>query len=457
MPSSQTLSNHALPSSRLLFRSSTCRRIRLDCAQRFGVGCLTFVMALAFAQGFTSRAAATPRAPSTLTLNQAIALAVQHSPELQALTSEAEGARARVRQARIWQNPEIEIEHEDFGGTGPFSGSALAETTLSIAKSLPLGGDISQRRTLADLELQLADWDYHAQRLETLLKVTERFVAALIAERRLELAERELELAEATKKLTETRVDTGDASPAELTRVVVPVVTAELNVTRAARMRTATRRSLSLSWAERIVSFEGIIGDLDAILPPPSPDSLVQYIAHNPSVARWAVEISARVAERRLAKAEAVPDLVGRIGIRRHRESGDEALVVGLSLPLPLFDRGQAQIQSARAGEASAQSRQLAAELQIEGLLNETYVGLANAYDEALAFRGRALPAAERAYQDTQLAFKEGKLPFLDVLDAQRTLFDLQARYLQALENYHLGVAAVESLIGRSLAELHQQ
>lgn len=456
MPSYQTPSDHALSSNRCPSFSLVGRRTQWFCAKLIGLVGLVFLTSLASAQGSNSSAVPPRQIPSVLTLNRAIALAVERNPELRALASDTDGARARIRQARVWQNPQIEFEYENFGGTGRFSGSAAAETTLSIAKSLPLGGDISQRRVLAELELQRTDWDYHAQRLKTVLEVTERFVAALVSERRLELVQRELELAEATKRLTETRVETGDASPAQLTRLVVPIVTAELNVARAERTRTAAFRNLSLSWTERTMSFERVSGDLDAILPPPSAESLVQHIAGNPGVARWAVEISARVAERRLARAEAIPDLVGRFGIRRHQESGNDALVVGLSLPLPLFDRGQAQIQSARAGEAAAQDRQLAAELQLEGLLNDTYAALANAYDEAFVLRDRALPAAEQAYRDTQLAFEEGKLRFLDVLDAQRTLFELQTRHLQALENYHLVAAAAESLIGRSLVGLHQ-
>lgn len=398
----------------------------------------------------------TPHVAATLSLSQAISLSIEHNPKLQSFAWDAQGALARIRQARIWPNPELEYEMENFGGTGKFSGSAYAETTVSLAQNLPIGGDIKHRRVLAELESQLADWDYHAARLDVIVDVTQRFVVALAADRKLELAKQELNLAKATEMLTQNRVDTGDASPVELTRVVVPVVTAELGLARAERTRDAAYRRLSLSWGDREVLFIEVAGDLDSVSPPPSPESLIQHVSDNPDVARWAVEISTRITEQRLAKAQAIPNLTGRIGLKRDRESGDEALVVGLSLPLPLFDRGQEQIKSARSGEASARSRQRAAELRVEGLLSEAYASLANAYDETIAIRDRALPAADRAYRGTQLAFKEGKLPFLDVLDAQRTLFELQERYVQALEDYHLGVAFIESIIGRSIADLQK-
>lgn len=397
---------------------------------------------------------AAPRPLGDLTLSQAISLSIERNPELQAFAWDAKGAVARIRQARLWPNPELEFERENFGGTGTFSGSASAESTLSLAQNLPLGGDIKQRRRLAELESQLADWDYHAARLDTLVEVTQRFVAALAADRRLEFAEQALELARSIEKLTTSRVEAGDASPLELTRAVVPVVTAELSLAQTERARKAAYRLLSLSWGGRVTTFDKVVGDLDAVSPTPTPEALIQHINDNPEVARWTIEISARIAEGRLAKAEAIPNLTGRFGLRRDRESGDEALVVGLSLPLPLFDRSQGQIQAARMGEASARSRKRAAELRIESLLNRAYAELADAHDEALAIRDRALPAADRAYQGTQLAFKEGKLPFLDVLDAKRTLFELQQRYLDSLVAYHFQTAAIESIIGRSLADL---
>ena len=389
-----------------------------------------------------------------LTLTQAIALTIERSPSLQAHAWGSQSATARVRQARLWPNPELEAERENFEGTGQFSGSASAETTISLAQALPLGGDIRRRRQLAELHADLADWDYHAARLEALLDVTQRFVSALTADRRLKLAQQELELAQTTERITATRVDAGDASPIELSRVVVPVVTAELALAQAERLRDAAYQRLALSWGSRSATFDRVSGDLAEIVPPPDPQSLTGLINETPAVARWATEISARIAERRFAQAQAIPDLTARIGRKSDRNSGDEALVVGISLPLPVFDRKQGDILAARMSERAAMSRKRAAELRIESLLSAAYADLASAYDEATALRERALPAAEKAYPATRQAFEEGELPFLDVLDAQRTFFELQKRYVSALADYHATTAELESLVGAGLTGL---
>jgi cobalt-zinc-cadmium efflux system outer membrane protein len=79
---------------------------------------------------------------------------------------------------------------------------------------------------------------------------------------------------------------------------------------------------------------------------------------------------------------------------------------------------------------------------------------MVNAYDQVIMIRDKVLPAAEKAYQGTLIAFREGKLALLDVLDSQSTLIELQEQYLDALQSYHLEATTIESFIGRSLSEL---
>ena len=397
---------------------------------------------------------AAPRPTGDLTLAEAAPLVLMHNPRLRAYATDVRIAEARAIQAGLWSNPEIGLELENIVGSGRLSGVDAAETTLSLAQTLPLGGDMQRRRELAGVRTQLANWDYQAERLAVLSGLTRRFVEALGADRRIGLAERELELARATQDITIGRVEAGDASPVEQSRVVVPVITAEVALQRARRQRHAAYRRIAASWGGHEVTFDRVTGDLEHLDDPPPPDTLVRLVNRNPNVARWATEISERMAVWRLAQAESVPDLTGAVGLKHHNEDDEVALVVGISLPLPLFDRRQGDMTAARLGAASAGQRRLDAQLRIESMLSVAYADLAGSYDEAVAMRARAIPAATRAYEATRQAFNEGKLPFLDVLDAQRTLFGLQQHYLDALTSYHTAVAEIESLIGQPLADI---
>ncbi|MDZ7750948.1 MAG: TolC family protein [Gammaproteobacteria bacterium] len=395
-----------------------------------------------------------PRPQGTITLRQAMALALAHHPDLQAFAWEVREAGARALQAGLGPNPELEAEFENFAGGGDLAGTRSLETTLSLAQTFPLGGDIERRRALADLRSQQAGWDYEAARLEVLTEVTRRYVELLAAQRRVALSGDALTLAERVRDATEKRIAAGDAPPIAAARAAVPMATARLDLRRAERQQEAARRRLALTWAARAVTFQGVEGALERLLPPPAPERLVALVSENPQVARWAVEISARRAEAALAQAEAIPDVTVRAGYRYDRAGDAGALVAGISLPLAIIDRRQGDVLAARLGEAAAADRRRNAERRVEVALSDAYMRLAAGYDEASAIHDEALPPATEAFELTRRAFEQGDVALIDLLDAERTLVELHSAYLDALTSHHLAVADIEGLIGRPLTGL---
>jgi len=389
-----------------------------------------------------------------LTLRQAMALAVSRSPALSAYALDVRVAEARALQAGRWPNPELEGELEDFAGSGPFAGTDAIKTTLSIAQAFPLGGDIDRRRRLSQHETQLAGWDYEAARLEVLTRTARRYIGVLSAQRRVAITREALGLSERVRQMIRRRVDAGDASPLEVVRASVPVVQAQVAARQAERELAAARQRLALMWGSGEPGFESLAGALDDIEAPPPPDRLVDLLNENPSVARWATRISARRAEAELAKAEATPDLTGRLGYKHDNADDAGALVVGVSLPLPVFDRRRGDVLAARLGVKAARQRHREAELRLEAMLSSAYTQLANAYDRASAIRDVVLPPAIEAFDVTQRAFESGDLSLLDVLDAERTLVDLKEQHLEALASYHASVAEIEGLVGRPITQL---
>lgn len=396
-----------------------------------------------------------PEPRGKLSLRQAMGLAVSRSPELRAFGWEVRRAEAQALQAGLWSNPELEGEIENFAGTDEFSGTNAAETTVSIAQTFPLGGDIERRKALAQIGAELAGWDYEAARLDVLTQVTKRYIAVLSAERKIEVAREAFALADRVQTTTQRRVDAGDAPPLDAVRTSVPVANAQVALRLAERQLVASRTRLAMTWGSSQPRFGSLTGSLTDLAPPPSADRLVALLNENPALARWAAEISARRAEAELARAEATPDLTGRLGYKYDDGSNSTGLVLGLSLPLPVFDRRQGDLLAARLGVASAQERRREASLRLEAMLSVAYAQLANAYDEATSIRDIALPPAAEAFNVTRSAFENGDLSLIDLLDAQRTLFDLQTRLVDALIDYHQAAAEIESLIGRRLSDLH--
>jgi cobalt-zinc-cadmium efflux system outer membrane protein len=383
-----------------------------------------------------------------------LALAVAHHPTLRGYGWEVRAAEARALQASLRPNPELEVEFENFGGDGEFSGTGSMETTISLAQTFSLGGDIARRRELAELESQKVGWDYEAARLEVLTEVTQRYVALLGAQWRVTLAQEAVALAEQVRDTTAKRIDAGDAPPIDAARATVPVATARVEWRRAERQQQAAQRKLALMWSSQEVTFDSVNGSLESLQVPPPPDQLAALVNQNPEVARWAVEISARRAEADLARAEGLPDVTASAGLRYNQAVDDHALVAGVALPLPVFDRRQGDVLAARLGAAAAAERRRAAERRVETVLSDAYARMAAGFDEAVAIRDDALPPATEAFELTRRAFETGDVALIDVLYAERTLVELRSAYLDALTDYHIAVSEIEGLIGRPLARV---
>ena len=95
-----------------------------------------------------------------------------------------------------------------------------------------------------------------------------------------------------------------------------------------------------------------------------------------------------------------------------------------------------------------------AAETNVRALLAAAYQALDAAFRRAEALERTAIPEAERLYRGAEDAYTKGVYRYLEVLDAQRTLYELRGERLQALAAYHIATADLERLTGGSFGEL---
>jgi len=387
----------------------------------------------------------------SLTLREALALALVRNPELEVFSWHVRAQEARILQAGLIPNPEIEFEMEDFSGTGALRGFDGAETTLLLGQLIELGGKRGKRKHLAALEGNLSTWDYEAKRLDVYTDVAKTFVDVVGAQERVALSTELVELAEQAVNRVSTRVRAGKDSPVEETKATVTLHTARLELERAKGDLEGTRKRLAAQWGSRLPAFERAEGILEEIAPVPTADRLAELTAVNPDVARWATEFERRQAAIDLADAGKIPDLTVVVGAKHLSEISESALVVGVGIPIPLFNRNQGDALEARYRLAQARAEARAAQAQTDAVLAETYQALTTAYTVATALRDDVLPAAESAYDMTSHGYQRGKFGFLDLLDAQRTLFEAKKQYINALTDYHRSTADMERLIGQTL------
>ena len=391
-----------------------------------------------------------------LNLRRALSLALAKSPELASFAWGVREAEAEQLQASLPPNPELETEFENFGGSREFRGTRSLETTIALSQLIELGGKRAKRIKLAQADSRLAGWQYETKRLSVLTDVTRRFISALALQKKLELAEEDLKLVSAGLDAVTKQMAAGKATLAEKTKASVEVATGKIRVARIRRALMSAGSELAAAWGSTRPQFTRLLGDLGDITAIPPADKLTAHLSRNPELASWTAELQKRQAVLDLARANAIPDVTAGIGYRHTRETeeNDHALVAGISIPLPLFDRNQGKIRKARYSLLRAKAQRRAAEVKLHTEFEKAYQTLASAHSEAVALRDEVLPAARSSHEASGKSFAGGKAGYMDVLDAQRTLVKVREQYIESLEAYHSSVTSVEGIIAQPLKSI---
>lgn len=371
--------------------------------------------------------------------------AQETAPRLAEARAEIARAEGLARQARVIPNPTLGLEVENFSGSGPYRGTNQAETTASIAQTLELGGKRSARVSAAQAEVQAAQ--HRAQRAQADFRfdLAVAYAEAEASDRRLVLAQDALGLAEEDARIARAFVEQGREP--DLRRIQ-----AEAAV-------QAARATVDEAQAARATAFANLTALAGAPAPITSiPVSLLdgtpsRSAANTPAASKapglLVAQAEREVAQRRLTleRRRAVPDVNVSMGFRRFEDGDTSALVAGVSVPLPLFDRNRGNVSAVQAEVTVAEARLNAARLDAEATVRAGTARAAAAETRLTAAR-EGVRAAQEAYRLTRIGYEGGKLSLAELLVARRALTDARVQAIAAASERVSAQAALARVSG---------
>jgi cobalt-zinc-cadmium efflux system outer membrane protein len=185
----------------------------------------------------------------------------------------------------------------------------------------------------------------------------------------------------------------------------------------------------------------------------PSIEALKSFLNNNPTLARWTDEVSRRAAQVDLEHAKSIPDLRVGAGVRQFNENDSTAIVASVAIPLPIFDRNDGNIAAAESRLTKAETDALAVRDDLLRALIEAVGELEVAATQLNGLKRDVLPVAQTAFDRTKIGYDEGKFDLLNVLDVQRSVFEVRLDLLNARADYEKARVKVEALIGRDIKE----
>jgi cobalt-zinc-cadmium efflux system outer membrane protein len=360
-----------------------------------------------------------------VTADQAVELFRTRSPRLAASKAAIDVTAADLADARIYPNPTLSI-----GTTNTVHGADTighSQDSLGVEIPILIGGQRGRRRSAAEARITAKRADVDADQARAELEIRRRFVALLAAQEKAATLAAALDDTRAVRAIVAGRQQAGAKSPYELERTDLALAAL------ASRQDEAATEVAAASGA--LAQAVGIAGwQPHAHGPFASAGAAATAVgAQHPDLVAGAAAQAVARAEEAVAHAEAVPTPSLQLQGFGTTDPQGLALTVGISLPLPVFDRNQGAVARARAQQRAAELDQratadeLAAELARAGAVLRARRAAVERFEaDAIARLATVRTMAEASY-------KNGQGGIVELLDALDAITDARLRDLELI------------------------
>ncbi len=383
-------------------------------------------------------------ADGRVTLADSIKIALRQSPRMQAYQKAIAAAKGELRQSTAWINPDINIGTDNIAGSGQYKNFSSAEANYGVGQEFEIGGQIAARERIAENSVAIASLESQAGQLDLIRDVTVAYYQRIAAEESVSLAQEQKRIAEDVLRSVNVRVGAAAAPLLQRSRAEVERSTASIALEKAYQEKNTAQAAF-----DALLGDPRIPGKLDSgdfFLADKSAPVTEAMLEETPAKKRLDASLQKAQARTDLEKANAIPNPRLNAGVRNFYSSNDQAFVVGLSMPIPILNGNNGNIEKASqdALRIEMEGRQTMLDLRAE--LRQVQARVDNSYKQAQLLKTEILPSANRGFQLAREGYSLGRFAYLEVLDAQRSLSSAKRQYIDALRDFHTAKAQLERL-----------
>lgn len=402
--------------------------------------------------------------PARLSLEEALRLASERNPNLAAARNSVEIAEAQRIDARLRPNPAVSFESAGyplFESARPSFGNNQ-ELTFRFDQEIELAGRRRLRTQAAEGGISTAEAAFQDQRRRLEFDVRRGYFGVVLAKADLEVARTALEEIDRVIGLNRARYEQGEISGGELRRIQVErlkfvddVFGSQLALRNARSALLALFNAPDLSVEFDVVETLNVAesttpGPPGPLAPPPldAASLRAQALSLRPDLLAAQRAEERAETETRLQRALRTPNLT--VGGGYRRDFGTNAVVFGVTVPMPFSNRNQGGV--ARADAERRQAVNLATAAASSVLLDvQQAINAADISRERVTYIEREYLTPSRESRDIVLAsYRLGTADLIDFLDAQRAFRDTLRTYNRALYDQRLGLFQLTAATGGS-------
>jgi cobalt-zinc-cadmium efflux system outer membrane protein len=289
-----------------------------------------------------------------------------------------------------------------------------------------------------------------------LTDVRTQFYRALIAQRRFESAEKLVGIAEEAAEVAEKLLQAKEGRRIDVLQARVEAARAKLALRKTKNRHIAAWRALAAVVGNADLPRGPLEGDIDSALPTLEWQSSLEYVLNDsPELAAATVDIerAQRTLQRELAKAS--PNWDAELKVQYDTEADDMVAGISVGLPIPSRNRNQGAIHRAEAEIVAAEQELHRLEFLLQQRLASAFQNYADARLTVAKHADDILPNAKQTIDLVTQGFEAGEVPYVDLLTAQRTLFQANLEYMDSLEQLWSAVKYIEGFaLHKSLSQM---
>jgi cobalt-zinc-cadmium efflux system outer membrane protein len=372
-------------------------------------------------------------------------MALAGNPSLSRASAMVGAARGNWIQVGLPPNPAIGYSGQQIG-----SGGRAEQHGVLIEQEIVGGGKLRLNRQIAARELERARQEFAAQRQRVVTDVRIGFYRALVAQRQMQLTTDLVRISEEGMKAAESLLRAKEATRADVLQAQLEMENAAILAQNARNRHTAAWQELASVVGNPTLSPTAIEGDPFTLAVQRNFDeALDTIISSSPEVVAAAIQIDRARAALERARAEPIPNVAvqGLINVTDNGIGGRPDAGLGVALPIPLFNRNQGAILRAQHEVAAAEGALAQLELDLQNRLAPSFERFANARNQVDRYRTTILPTASESLELIRKTYNAEETNYVGLLVAQRTYFQTNLNYLQAIETLRVAEAEIEGLL----------
>jgi len=381
--------------------------------------------------------------PVGLSLQSIESMALGSHPAITEARARVASTRGQYIQAGLPFNPVLQYQSEEIGNE-----DSTGLHSVQVSQQFVTANKLGIAQQVQAREIQKQEAELRLAELRVLTRVRAAFASAIVSQRRAEIAGQIVELAEESLRSVNALLEAEETSKITLLQARVEAEQSRIAAENAQTQLQANLRTLAAAAGTQTLPPGPLSGDIgDGLTDAPWEALLAEISTNSPELSRAGSELERAKWSLQLACAQVTPNVTGTVGVGVDAFSDDTFAVIGVSVPLPIRNRNQGNIRSARADIAAASAAIQNTQLSLEARLAESVGRYQVALQRYERLQQSVVPTSEETYELSLQAFNAGETDFLQLLTAQRTLFTTRLNVLAAAGQAKQAAAEIEGLL----------